>query len=172
MLKLDINPTVVSSLTSLIKYTRPVWAKSITPIGVSKESFLEKTIPINHAVVKDKLDVVKLHNANNIDNNFIHECLEECKSILNASELTNAIMYRPMSEMPWHTDFENPGTRIYYTFTAGEAIFRYRESSGKIIEDYDNAGWTVRMFKAGDTDELLWHSVWTEKPRFSFGFKL
>lgn len=83
---------------------------------------------------------------------------------------TNSIVYNPMSYMKWHTNSNNIGYRHYYTFTTKEAIFRWIDpKTGKIHDEIDNKGWTYRVFKISNKD-LLWHTIWTEGIRFSFGF--
>ena len=83
---------------------------------------------------------------------------------------TNNLVYNPMSCMGWHTNSNHVGLRTYYTYTQGKAIFRYIDNNGVIEDDYDELGkWNVRQFLIDDKDKL-WHTVWTEKVRFSFGF--
>lgn len=171
MLKIKSDADVIGILTSVIQYAKPIWSKNLISTGITKGEFLSKVIPDNYVVKRDTSNFIQLRGKNSIDNSFIYDNLEKCRQLLGAQIVTNAIMYKPMTEMPWHTDYELPGTRIYYTFTVGESIFRYRNCEGSIVEDYDNLGWTTRKFKPGKEDNLLWHSVWTEKARFSFGFK-
>jgi len=88
--------------------------------------------------------------------------------LLNASTNTNAIVYPPMSVMKWHTNTNDPGIRTYYTYTEGKGIFRYY-FDGQYYEDEDDLGWTARQFSI--TPEVpLWHTIWTEKHRYAFGF--
>jgi hypothetical protein len=88
--------------------------------------------------------------------------------LLGADQCTNAILYPAMSIMAWHTNADMPGIRTYYTYTEGRAIFRYY-LDGEYHEDEDNIGWTARQFII-DPKAPLWHTVWTEKPRYAFGF--
>lgn len=88
--------------------------------------------------------------------------------LLGADQCTNAILYPPMSIMSWHTNLDMPGLRTYYTYTEGRAIFRYY-LNGEYYEDEDNIGWTARQFVI-DPEKPLWHTIWTEKPRYAFGF--
>lgn len=89
--------------------------------------------------------------------------------ILGANKSTNAIIYPSNSIMDWHTNSDLEGTRVYYTKTAGEAIFSYMINN-KRYNDYDNiGGWTCRKFNI-NKDNLFWHAIWTERPRYSFGF--
>ena len=90
-------------------------------------------------------------------------------SILKAKMITNCIHYPPMSVMDWHTNSDLEGTRHYYTYTEGEAIFKYVDENGDVVLDYDDVGWTHRVFKIRK-DKPLWHSVWAGSDRYSFGF--
>jgi hypothetical protein len=95
-----------------------------------------------------------------------------CAKLIGARRCTNAVLYPEMSIMDWHTNSNDVGTRIYYTLTEGEAIFRYIDFDGIEKEDHDNVGmWTVRSFPISDKN-LLWHTIWTEKKRYAFGFNV
>lgn len=88
--------------------------------------------------------------------------------LIGADRCSNAIIYPAMSIMDWHTNTDMPGIRTYYTYTEGRAIFRYY-LDGEYHEDEDNIGWTARQFTI-DPKAPLWHTIWTEKPRYAFGF--
>jgi len=82
----------------------------------------------------------------------------------------SAMVYNPMSFMRWHTNSNAPGRRHYFTFTKGKAIFRWRHPvTGKIFDEIDRCGWTYRTFIISPT-QPVWHTIWTEKVRLSFGF--
>ncbi len=100
---------------------------------------------------------------------FDQKYLVAAGAILGAKKITNSIVYPPSSMMDWHTNSDLEGIRTYYTYTEGEGIFRYIDSNGNIQLDYDNIGWTCRTFKI-QKDNPLWHSIWTEKQRYAFGF--
>ena len=90
------------------------------------------------------------------------------KHFINSS--TNNLIYGPMTCMGWHTNSNHVGLRTYYTYTKGKAIFRYIDENGNIQDDYDEPNkWVVRQFQIDDKDKL-WHTIWTEKLRYSFGF--
>jgi hypothetical protein len=99
-----------------------------------------------------------------------HPDLVSARSALRARDVTNAMVYGPMSAMFWHTNSNRPGTRVYYTFSLGDSVFRYRDpDTMEIREDWDDRGWTTREFDVTETNPL-WHSVWTSCTRLSFGF--
>jgi len=82
----------------------------------------------------------------------------------------NAMVYNPMSFMRWHTNSNAPGLRHYFTYTTGRAIFRWRHpKTGEIFDEIDGEGWTYRTFVISPT-QPVWHTIWTEKVRLSFGF--
>jgi hypothetical protein len=90
--------------------------------------------------------------------------------LLGASKCTNQIAYPPRSHMKWHTNSNVIGKRTYYTFTAHVGAFIYKNyDTGETITDMDNVGWTVREFLV-QKDKPLWHCVWSDGIRFSFGF--
>lgn len=99
-----------------------------------------------------------------------YSLIEKCNTLLGSTENTNCLVYYPNSFMRWHTNSDNPGIRIYYTYSLGHSIFRYLRD-GKIVDDIDSRGWTARQFQI-DPIKPLWHTVWSSGFRFSFGFNL
>jgi hypothetical protein len=158
------NNKVVQLLTLLIKNN----ASSIVfpeYKRYSEQDFYSLPIPLND-IEKHKGSQGFMPLKSNVNSVLISLCVRE----LNATTCTNAIVYGPQSIMDWHTNSNNIGYRTYYTFTNRKAVFRYVDPSTKcIVNNYDNIGWTVRRFKI-DKKNLLWHSIWTEGIRFSFGF--
>jgi hypothetical protein len=86
--------------------------------------------------------------------------------------LSGHFFYPENGYMSWHTNNKAPGLRLYLSYTEheGKSFFKYRKND-KIIKDSDMHGWTAREFKI-DQDNLLWHSVYAEKPRISIGFRI
>jgi hypothetical protein len=83
---------------------------------------------------------------------------------------TNAIVYSPMSFMRWHTNSNSPGIRHYFTYTGERAVFRWKHpETGEVFDEIDNIGWTYRVF-AISNERPLWHTIWTQNVRLSFGF--
>lgn len=128
---------------------------------VTKEEFLSIKQPEN--------DIENDVSAKWYLTNYKTKYLIAAGSILKARRITNAIVYPPSSMMDWHTNSNYEGIRTYYTYTDDEAIFRYVDANGDTQLDYDDIGWTCRMFKI-KKDNLLWHSIWTKSERYSFGF--
>ena len=78
--------------------------------------------------------------------------------------------YPPGSYMGWHTNQRAPGLRLYLTVveTPGKSFFRYRDPVSGSIETSWDRGFDVRLFRVGS--EPLWHAIYSETDRFSFGF--
>jgi hypothetical protein len=92
-----------------------------------------------------------------------------------ASIIQSGDFYYPAKGyMGWHTNSNTPGRRVYVTYSAkaGENSFLYIKD-GKIVKDYDDAGWTAREFIVGDQpNNLFWHAVDAVIPRISMGFRV
>jgi hypothetical protein len=81
--------------------------------------------------------------------------------------------YPPGSHMAWHTNNKAPGWRVYLTHAKepGRSFFRYRDPlTGKIVTTMDNR-WDLRVFRV-DPAQSLWHAVYSETDRFSFGYAI
>jgi hypothetical protein len=81
--------------------------------------------------------------------------------------------YPPASYMGWHTNSLRPGWRFYVSYAdeAGKSFFRYRDpNSGEIITSVDGR-WTFRLFRV-DRRRPLWHAIYSDTQRFSFGYRL
>lgn len=81
--------------------------------------------------------------------------------------------YLPGSHMAWHTNNKAPGWRVYLTHAteAGRSFFRYRDpTTGEIVTTLDNR-WDLRIFRV-DPAQSLWHAVYSETDRFSFGYAI
>jgi hypothetical protein len=158
------NEKVILLLNNIIKTEcQEIKELSDTTNNISKNMFREYEIPTDNICKHQTNDKNTLQIVSQTDIRLL-----AAKKLLGANICTNAIAYVPMSYMAWHTNSDVIGERIYYTYTEGESIFRYRDADGTIKEDLDNIGWTTRSFKI--TDELFWHTVWTEKLRYAFGF--
>lgn len=89
-------------------------------------------------------------------------------------QFRNFYYYPPNTMMSWHTNSNAPGTRIYYSLVAGGDIFRYRDPYTKeIIDVIGKPGWNIKRFQIGSTSaDRLWHTIYANGPRFSFGFNI
>jgi hypothetical protein len=81
--------------------------------------------------------------------------------------------YPPGGYRAWHTNVRQPGWRLYVTYCdePGRSYFRYRDpTNGEIVTSLDDR-WTARVFGV-QADWPLWHAVYSETNRFSFGYRL
>lgn len=74
--------------------------------------------------------------------------------------------------MGWHTNSDVPCKRVYITFTAeqNKSFFRYRVGD-EIITSWDTDPVMVREFDISSSDPL-WHCVYSETNRWSYGFRV
>ena len=75
--------------------------------------------------------------------------------------------------MSWHTNSNSPGKRIYIAYVEqdNKSFFRYYDACNKqMITSWDAVGINAREFHV-DSQDLLWHCVYAECNRYSFGFR-
>lgn len=102
------------------------------------------------------------------DHSKIPKLLQECSEILRFDHVTNCTRMEANTQLPWHTNSDVEGFRIYYI--KGKGIFKYIDEHGNQHLSHDNPeGWTCRKFKVVK-DKPLWHSVYAEGTRYAFGF--
>ena len=109
----------------------------------------------------------------------LFECLEDTVQ-LNLTQHRGNFLYPQGGFMGWHTNSDFPGTRVYVAYSTAErgSYFKYvdrtNQDNPNIITDWDNAGWTVRIFCPSNIpSEYLWHCVGAPNAtRMSFGFLL
>lgn len=153
------DPKVTEILAKIIRANDSFW-KILPNEGVSLEDV--KTTPVpSENVEKDKSIPHMLEDSG---------LLKEAIDALGVASSTNCIAYGPNSKMDWHTNTNNEGLRTYYSFTVKPGRFIYiHPETGQMIVDTDQVGWTVRQFEIRK-DKPLWHCVWADGVRFSFGF--
>lgn len=96
--------------------------------------------------------------------------IDEITSLLGADSCRNRMMYAKNTIMKWHTNSDCIGDRLYIIYTKEPGIFRYKDqTSGEIVDDIDNVGFTGRVFSITKNNPL-WHCVWSPGRRFSLGF--
>ena len=109
----------------------------------------------NRRIVKWKLsEIEKLTNSQNV-------------------HMTGFFIYPPTGYMGWHTNYKNPGKRLYVTYASEnrKSFFRYRNPKTKeIITDYDDRGITTRQFDVTGKPPYFWHCVGSDCIRVSFGY--
>lgn len=75
--------------------------------------------------------------------------------------------------MSWHTNSNAPGKRIYIAYAEQDckSFFRYYDKCNEqVITSWDAQGINAREFQV-DSQDLLWHCVYAECNRYSFGFR-
>jgi hypothetical protein len=78
-------------------------------------------------------------------------------------------LYPPGGYLSWHTNSDNPGIRVYFSYAREPGCwFRYMRDN-KAVTLEDKPGWNIRVFPVR-RDNLLWHCVWAPVERYSFGF--
>lgn len=159
----------VNVFTKIIKDSAHIWSK-IKSKNMTKGNFYNQPLP-EEDIQTPNTDYINLSHVEDIGVAVLtNRRLKLFADQRKYTSSTNAIVYNPMSYMKWHTNSNNVGYRHYYTFTTKEAIFRWIDpTTGEIHDEIDNKGWTYRVFKISDKD-LLWHTIWSEGVRFSFGF--
>lgn len=94
-----------------------------------------------------------------------------CRVFLEADRFgsltTNSIWYPPGGFMDWHTNSDNPGKRLYLSWSeTGDSGMRWHRD-GEVVDDPDQPGWNVRIFSTPQ-----WHMVYANCWRFSVGWKI
>jgi hypothetical protein len=167
MKKIEVDPNELEPLKDIIKTTSGTWTGLISLSNCdSEKKFREQEVPIKdiphpHTPTIDFCNDQKFTTEDKVETRLI---LRSWYKEVGAKQLTNSMIYLPETLMRWHTNSDNPGVRRYYTFTRGDAWFAWVDEEGNVKYDKDNAGWTVREFKAP-----IWHSIYTSQLRFSFG---
>jgi hypothetical protein len=88
-------------------------------------------------------------------------------------QVSGHFWYPPGSYMGWHTNRRVPGWRVYFTHAdePGRSYFRYRDpGDASIVTSWDSR-WDLRIFRV-DPDRPLWHSVYSDTHRYSFGYRV
>ena len=85
---------------------------------------------------------------------------------------TGYFMYPVTGYMGWHTNSDTVGKRVYVTYVdkTGCSGFKYR-CDGDVVDSVDSEKITIREFNI-EKDKPLWHAVYSECNRYSFGFRV
>ena len=76
--------------------------------------------------------------------------------------------------MGWHTNCNNPKDRYYFVYNTDEnsSFMRYIDMNGNMITKQEPKGWSINYFSITDCNNPLWHCVYTNTHRFSFGVSI
>lgn len=89
----------------------------------------------------------------------------DCKKY--GSTCSGAFWYPPGGFQDWHTNSDNPGKRLYVSWSeTGDSGMRWFRD-GRVVDDPDKQGWNVRLFEVP-----CWHMVYANCWRFSCGWKV
>lgn len=82
-------------------------------------------------------------------------------------------LYPPGGYMGWHTNSDFPCKRVYITFAEqiNKSGFKYLDKTNKVVDDVDEQHITIREFDISSS-EHLWHCVYSNTNRYSFGFRV
>jgi hypothetical protein len=106
-------------------------------------------------------------------NKFTHLVKElyPCYDIVNSG----GFYYPPTGYMSWHTNSNKPCKRVYlvYADEDNKSFFRWKDPvTNEIVTSYDNKGLTIREFDVTGQAPYLWHCIYSDCNRVSFGFRL
>lgn len=153
---------ITSILEHIIEEESPKIKKVVAKRSLTKEVFLERPIP--------PFDIKVNSSGVTLDPKYF-QTLDPLALTLGAVNCSASHYLPPNSQLPWHTNSDTAGKRLYYTYGDGSGIFRYKDyNTDKIHEDYDEQGWTVREFYI-PSDQLFWHTVYAGTGRHTFGFR-
>lgn len=151
------------------------------------EATSEKSLEISKRYKKNQSNGKENRKATQLcfygDNDYIKKIASKISLFKSKQEnssfkfrLSGFFLYPENSYMNWHTNYNDPGLRIYVTHVpeSDKSFFRYQNpDNGEIITTWDKKGWQAREFIVGDTDETdLWHCVGSYTDRLSIGFKI
>lgn len=151
---------------------------------------LESGADIHGISANSEISDVVVFNSNHIDKSINDSLLTEVRDNLDAKmavllrdeiskrrkfrvACSGHFWYPPGSYMGWHTNNKAAGWRAYLTYATkpGRSFFRYRDPrNGEIVTSLDGE-WDLRIFRV-DPRAPLWHAVYSETDRFSFGYAI
>ena len=143
--------------------------------GVTTEREISNCIPFNinvlpDSVLNDELGAVRVR----LDRIVRDRLKALFQGPFEVHVLNSGHFFYPTNAfMSWHTNSKLPGWRFYinYAEEPGKSFFRYRDpQTGEIVTSTDRK-WNFRLFWIDD-EELFWHAVYSETPRYSFGYRM
>lgn len=146
-------------------------SKGLDVHGISTDRDITNALPLNATHIENAVlgrRVVALrHKLDRRVRHLLEARLGRRLYVINSGQF----WYPPGSFMGWHTNQRAPGWRLYLTVASspGKSFFRYRDPESGTIKTSWDRGFDVRLFRVGD-EQPLWHSVYSETDRFSFGF--
>ena len=146
-------------------------AKNFDIHGIRTHRDITNALPLNATHIEDavldrRVGVLR-HKLDRQVRRLLEERLGKRVHVGNSGQF----WYPPGSFMGWHTNHQAPGWRLYLTLASspGKSFFRYLDPESGTIKTSWDCGFDVRLFRVGD-EQPLWHCVYSETDRFSFGF--
>lgn len=153
-------------------------------------SILENEKWISDIVEDRKISNCLVYNFDNVDSAIINDKIARLRERLDKVVLEHAqklfpgcpkleientghFWYPAGTYMGWHTNLRTPGWRYYINFVdqPNKSFFKYRDpNTGEIITSWDQI-WNIRLFHITPAAPL-WHAVYSNTNRFSFGYKV
>ena len=144
--------------------------------GIATDRSISNVIPFNTAKYEDAVSDQQLRDLRKqIDDRIggvIRQLFASTPGKISLIQ-SGHFWYPAGSFMSWHTNGRVPGWRAYLSFTEepGQSFFRYRDPQTGDIVTLQDSGWDLRIFKL-DSENPLWHAVYSNTNRFSFGYML
>lgn len=87
-----------------------------------------------------------------------------------SAEPRNLRLFQAGTHMPWHTNSDVPGTRIYFVYNEEPgSAFKYRDpDTGRIETIEEPVGWSAKQFVIPEQG-FLWHAVFAAGIRLCVG---
>ena len=141
--------------------------------GIATDRSISNVIPFNAGKYEDAvMDAAVRDQREALDNQLGHLLTGLFNAKGKLYFTTSGHFWYPKGAfMSWHTNSKVPGWRAYLSYAEdpGESFFRYRECDSGRIVTLNDGGWNLRVFKLS-TDRPLWHAVYSNTNRFSFGY--
>src|SRR5690606_37596664 len=141
--------------------------------GIATQRNISNVIAFNASTVEDSVDSQEVRRLRETADRLVVQKLRQALRSSSPLAITGSghLWYPPGRCRGGHTTRGAPGWRVYLTHAQepGRSFFRYRDpATGQVITTPDHA-WDVRLFRI-DRQVPLWHAVYSETDRFSFGY--
>ena len=110
--------------------------------------------------------------------NEIINILSKEVGIVTLGMSNHPMYYRDYEEhngfMGWHTNCDYPGDRWYFVYNVDDrsSFFRYIDpDTEQMVTEWEPKGWCLNHFVVGNRRKPLWHCVYTNSHRISFGIR-
>ena len=141
--------------------------------GIATNREISNVIVFNASNIGDSVSSSEARAVRKLANEAVAEKIRQQFSSQEKLALADSgyFWYPPGAYMGWHTNSRASGWRLYISHSEepGKSFFRYRDPDTlKFITSMDDE-WNVRLF-AVRADKPLWHAIYSETNRYSFGY--